>query len=555
MGILAFTQVQTPVGGVVASTLLALAPVFTLLVLLAVFRVTAWAAVIGGSIVTILLAIFVWKMPGADAFRAYGDGAATGVWAVDWIVFWGVVIYNTLVVTGAFDRFKQWLIVQATADIRVQTILLAWAFGALLEGLVGFGYPWAIVAPILIAFGVAELEAIRVGAIANNAPVSFGALGAPIIGLSKVTGLGLYGLSASIGKIVAILALAPPWVLLYLVAGRKGMRTGWPLAVVGSLAYIAGQFPVSQFAGPYLPDIIGSLTAFFAILLLLRFWRPAEVLGFGGVPIEQGGEGQGQGQGQGQMADEVKRVRAHAGEFTWSDGVRGLMPFLILVVVVVIWTGPWSGITGFAVFKDTVSSVSSITHKASKVDFTWNPFIAGTSILASWVLICLYLRPSLGQLGKAIRDSLAQIWGALLVGLFIFGLAYVFNVSGMAGSMAYGFSQVGTPFILLSPLLGWIAVALSGSNTASNAVFGEFQASVGKLLHAPVLLFPSLNSVGAEVGKPVAPQTASVGVSTTRYVRNEGDVIRHNMPWTLVVLAYLIGIGCLYYFVLPGAMS
>jgi lactate permease len=555
MGILAFTQVQTPVGGVVASTLLALAPVFTLLVLLAVFRVTAWAAVIGGSIVTILLAIFVWKMPGADAFRAYGDGAATGVWAVDWIVFWGVVIYNTLVVTGAFDRFKQWLIVQATADIRVQTILLAWAFGALLEGLVGFGYPWAIVAPILIAFGVAELEAIRVGAIANNAPVSFGALGAPIIGLSKVTGLGLYALSASIGKIVAILALAPPWVLLYLVAGRKGMRTGWPLAVVGSLAYIAGQFPVSQFAGPYLPDIIGSLTAFFAILLLLRFWRPAEVLGFGGVPIEQGGEGQGQGQGQGQMADEVKRVRAHAGEFTWSDGVRGLMPFLILVVVVVIWTGPWSGITGFAVFKDTVSSVSSITHKASKVDFTWNPFIAGTSILASWVLICLYLRPSLGQLGKAIRDSLAQIWGALLVGLFIFGLAYVFNVSGMAGSMAYGFSQVGTPFILLSPLLGWIAVALSGSNTASNAVFGEFQASVGKLLHAPVLLFPSLNSVGAEVGKPVAPQTASVGVSTTRYVRNEGDVIRHNMPWTLVVLAYLIGIGCLYYFVLPGAMS
>jgi lactate permease len=466
-----------------------------------------------------------------------------------------VVIYNTLVVTGAFDRFKQWLIVQATADIRVQTILLAWAFGALLEGLVGFGYPWAIVAPILIAFGVAELEAIRVGAIANNAPVSFGALGAPIIGLSKVTGLGLYALSASIGKIVAILALAPPWVLLYLVAGRKGMRTGWPLAVVGSLAYIAGQFPVSQFAGPYLPDIIGSLTAFFAILLLLRFWRPAEVLGFGGVPIEQGGEGQGQGQGQGQMADEVKRVRAHAGEFTWSDGVRGLMPFLILVVVVVIWTGPWSGITGFAVFKDTVSSVSSITHKASKVDFTWNPFIAGTSILASWVLICLYLRPSLGQLGKAIRDSLAQIWGALLVGLFIFGLAYVFNVSGMAGSMAYGFSQVGTPFILLSPLLGWIAVALSGSNTASNAVFGEFQASVGKLLHAPVLLFPSLNSVGAEVGKPVAPQTASVGVSTTRYVRNEGDVIRHNMPWTLVVLAYLIGIGCLYYFVLPGAMS
>lgn len=253
MMVLAFTQIKTPVGGVAASTLLALAPVVTLLVLLAVFRVTAWVAVIGGSIVTMILAIFAWSMPAAEAFRAYGDGAATGVWAVGWIVFWGVMIYNTLVVTGAFDRFKQWLIVQATADIRAQTILLAWAFGALLEGLVGFGYPWAVVAPVLIAFGVAELEAVRVGAIANNAPVSFGALGAPIIGLSKVTGLGLFALSASVGKIVAILALAPPWVLLYLVSGRRGMRTGWPLAVVGSLAYIAGQFPVSQFAGPYLP--------------------------------------------------------------------------------------------------------------------------------------------------------------------------------------------------------------------------------------------------------------------------------------------------------------
>jgi lactate permease len=222
--------------------------------------------------------------------------------------------------------------------------------------------------------------------------------------------------------------------------------------------------------------------------------------------------------------------------------------------VVVIWTGPWSSATSYAVFKDTVSSVSSITHKPSKVDFTWNPFIAGTSILASWVLICLYLRPRLSQIAQAFRNSLSQIWGALLVGLFIFGLAYVFNVSGMAGSMAFGFSQVGTPFILLSPILGWIAVALSGSNTASNAVFGQFQASVGKLLGAPALIFPSLNSVGAEVGKPVAPQTASVGVSTTKFVRSEGEVIRHNMMWTLGVLAYLIGIGCLYYFVLPGAM-
>src|SRR5919197_1111544 len=249
-----FPQILDPVGSVLASTLIALVPVVILLVLLAGLRLSAWQAVIIGSVVTVLLAIFVWASPVSGRFAAYGLGAATGVWSVDWIVFWGVIIYNTMVTTGAFGAFKDWLVQQATADIRVQTILMAWAFGALMEGLVGFGYPWAVVAPILIALGVADLAAIRVAAIANNAPVSYGALGAPIIGLAAVTGLPLMALSASIGKIVAILALLPPFVLIYLVSGRRGLRDGWPLGLVGALGYIAGQLPTSQFLGPYLPD-------------------------------------------------------------------------------------------------------------------------------------------------------------------------------------------------------------------------------------------------------------------------------------------------------------
>jgi lactate permease len=545
MEILAFTQPRTPAGGEFWSTVVALAPVFTLLVLLAVFRVTAWKAVIGGSIVTVVLAIAVWGAPAGSTFGAYGLGALTGIWSVDWIVLWGVVIYNTLVVTGAFGRFKQWLIAQATADIRVQTILLAWAFGALLEGLVGFGYPWALVAPILIAFGVRELEAIRVGAIANNAPVSFGALGAPIIGLSKVTGLSLYGLAAAVGKIVAILALLPPWVLLFLVSGRAGMLGAWPLAVVGSLGYIAGQLPISQFAGPYLPDIVGALTCFVSVFVLLRFWKPRRMLGFGGVPIEQQ---------QQEMGDEVKDVLDHRERYGWREALPGLLPFGILVAVVVAWTGPWSGLTDIDVVEWSVNATSSITNKAISISFAWNPFVAGTSILASWLLILLYLRPKPAQVREVFATTFEQIWGALLVGVFIFGLAFAFNYSGMAGSMAAGFSELGTAFIFIAPILGWIAVALSGSNTASNAVFGAFQLTVARLLNAPTLLFPSLNSVGAEVGKPVAPQTASVGVSTTEFVRNEGEVIRHNMGWTLIVLVSLIGIGAFWFFLFPGVM-
>jgi lactate permease len=531
---LAFDQVLYPAGGVVGSTLLALVPVATLLILLAALRVSAWQAVIIGSVVTLVLGIAVWHAPVGAALTAYGLGAATGVWSVDWIVFWGVVIYNTMVATSAFDGFKNWLIRHATADVRVQAMLMAWAFGALMEGLVGFGYPWAVVAPILVALGVGDLAAIRVAAIANNAPVSYGALGAPIIGLAAVTGLPLLDLSASIGKIVAVLALLPPWILLYLVSGWRGLRGGWPLAVVGSLAYIAGQFPVSQWVGPYLPDITGSLVCFAALLVLLRFWRPARTLGYGGVPLEAEPD-----------------VAAADGR----GALRGLIPFGVLIVVVVAWTGPWSPLPKYQPFAPAVTAVSSLSGKTVKAAWTFAPFVAGTAILVSWLVIMAILRPTGAQLRRVFRDTARQMWGALLVGPIIFGLAFVFNYSGMASSMASGFAKIGTAFILLAPVLGWIAVALSGSNTSSNAVFGQFQYSVAKILGAPVLLFPSLNSVGAEVGKPVAPQTASVGVSTTGYVRNEGTVIRYNMPWTLVILAYLILIGLLYYYLLPDTMK
>ncbi|HCI82300.1 MAG TPA: L-lactate permease [Ktedonobacter sp.] len=536
-----FHQVLDPFHNLGLTVLAALIPIIFLLVLLAVFRVTAWLATLLGSILTLIVAITLWHMPVSNGISSYLIGSANGIWAVDWITFWGVVIFNTLKLTGLFDTFKNWLVRQATADIRVQALLLAWALGALLEGLVGFGYPWAVIAPILIALGVLELDAIRVAAIANNAPVSFGALGAPIIALAAVTGLPLIALSASIGKIVAVLALLPPWVLIYLVAGRKGFRDGWPLAIVGSLAYIAGQFPTSQFLGPYLPDIVGALVTFGALLLLLRFWRPKTVLGYGGVELS--------------MQEQELQATANTTEAASQHTIfSALLPFLILIIVVVLWTGPWSPLPKVSLFSFKAAAVSSISHKNISVSYPFTPFISGTSILVSWLVMLAFIRPSFSVLGKVFQETFHQMWGALLVGVFIFGLAYVFNYSGMGASLAYGFSQVGPVFIILAPILGWIGVALSGSNTSTNSLFGLVQVQVGKLLGFPILLLPSLNSVGAEVGKPVAPQTASVGVSTTKFVRNEGEVIRHNMGWTLILLVWLILVSLLYYFVFPGAM-
>jgi lactate permease len=532
-----FNQVLDPMHSVGLTAVVALVPVVLLLILLAVYRVTAWLATLIGSIVTLGLAVLVWQVPAGNAFKACLYGSATGVWAVDWITFWGVIIFNTLTLTGIFGDFQKWLTSRATADVRVQTILLAWAFGALLEGLVGFGYPWAVVAPMLIALGISDLDAIRVAAIANNAPVSFGGLGVPIIALAAVTGLPLMALSASIGKIVALLALVPPWVLIYLVAGKRGLRGAWPLAIVGSFAYIAGQYPVSQYLGPYLPDVSGAVVCFVALLVLLHFWKPKETLRYGGIPVEDASAHHSNGHG-------LSRRRVLA---AWA-------PFFLLVIVVVLWTGPWSSLPGVTLKSFRVEGISSLSHKVISASFGLKPFIGGTSIMVSWALITLMLRPGKLVLKSVFQRTLKQMWGALLVGVFIFALAYIFNYSGMAASLAYAFSKLGVWFIVVAPILGWIGVALSGSNTSTNAMFGAFQAMVGNLLGFPPLLAPSLNSVGAEVGKPIAPQTASVGVATTGYVRNEGEVIRHNMGWTLVLVGVLICIGLLYYFVFPHAM-
>jgi lactate permease len=543
-----FTQLIDPLGNLTLTCLVALIPVVSLLVMLAVFRLPAWLATLIGSIVTFALAVWVWKMPFDQGSHAYVYGAATGVWAVDWITFWGMVLFNTLGVCGVFENFRRWLIAQGSLDVRVQTMLFAWAFGALLEGLVGFGYPWAVVAPILISLGISDLNAIRVAAIANNAPVSFGALGAPLIALAAVTGYPLLALSGSVGTVVAVLALLPPWVLLYLVSGREGMMGAWPLAVVGSLGYIAGQYPVAVHLGPYLPDVTGAIVCFLALLTLLKFWQPKTILGYGGVPVDAAVARQSQGHG-----------------LRTGEVLQAWMPFAVLLIVVAAWTGPWSPLPKISWFKAQAVGCSALagTCTAAKpsvtVVFNFAPYIGGTAILASWLLVAVLLltvgRLKAAQIGEVFRRTFHQMWGALLVGVFIFGLAYTFNYSGMAASLAKGFASMGTAFIIVAPILGFIGVALSGSNTSTNAMFGKFQALVGAQLGMPPLLLPTLNSVGAEIGKPVAPQTASVGVSTSKFVRKEGDVIRHNMGWTFILLAYLIVIAVGCYLVHPAAMT
>jgi lactate permease len=533
-----FQQILNPTGNLWLTVVASLVPLLALLFMLAILRMTAWLATIIAGGVTILVGALIWHAPVGGMLHSYLYGGLTGFWVIDWITFWGLMIFNTLVLTGLFERFKNWMVHHATADIRIQTIMLAWAFGALLEGLVGFGYPWAVVVPILVGLGIADLDAIRVAALANNAPVSYGALGAPILGLAAVTGLPLMSLSSSIGNIVAVLALLPPWVLIYLVSGWEGVAEAWPLAIIGSLSYIAGQWPVAHFLGPYLPDLAGALASFWILFVFVKIWRPKTIRGFGGVPLTPAVV----------SAAEVEMYTSPRESFViW-------LPFLVLIGVVVSWTGPWSHLPAISWGKLSIAAISSITQKPVLSTFNFTPFAGGTSTLVSFIAIYLVLRPKGNPLGAIFAKTFKQMWGALLVAFFTFALAFIFVFTGMANSLAYGLSKIGPFFVLLAPVLGWIGVALSGSNTTTNAMFGPVQAMTGRLLNLPVLLLPSFNSVGAEVGKPISPQTASVGVSTSKLVRGEGQVIRHNMGWTLIMLAYLIGIAVLFNYVFPNLM-
>src|ERR1700722_14320284 len=449
-----FQQTLNPAGNLWLTVLIAMVPLIALLFMLAILRVTAWLAAILGGVVTFLIGILVWHAPPVDTLKSYLYGGLTGFWVIDWITFWGLIIFNTLVLTGDFERFKSWLIHHATADIRMQTIMLAWAFGALLEGIVGFGYPWAVVVPILVGLGIADLDAIRVSALANNAPVSYGALGAPILGLASVTGLPLMSLSASIGSIVAFLALLPPWVLIYLVSGWEGMLEAWPLAILGSLSYIAGQWPVSRYLGPYLPDLSGALVSFWVLFLFVKVWRPKKIRAFGGAPLES-------------AEKSPALVSSQLGSAT--EALWVWLPYIVLIAVVVSWTGPWSHLPGVSWFRLSVAARSSVTQMPILSVFNFTPFSGGTSTLLSWLVLLAILRPPLSMIRQVFSKTFKQMWGALLVAFFIFALSYIFVFTGMANSLAYGLSKIGVFFVVLAPILGWIGVALSGSHTATNA--------------------------------------------------------------------------------------
>lgn len=605
-----FPIVTDPVAGSVAlSAIFASLPLLTLFVLLGALRMRAWLAGLISLGVALVVAVAVYSMPAGQALLSASEGAAFGFFPILWIVINAIWVYNLTVVSGHFDVLRRSM-ERVSPDMRIQAIIVAFCFGALLEALAGFGTPVAVTVVMLMALGFQPLRAAAVALIANTAPVAYGALATPIVTLGTVTSgavadprLNTDTLGAMVGRQTPILAVVVPLVLVAVVDGRRGVRQTWPVALVAGLTFGAGQFVASNYVSVPLTDIIAALVSAAAVILLLRVWRPSEspdlhatapeggpdrVADVGGGRAGEpstGGEQVGVGGPAGGSAEvrdpsaggrpDVRQSSA-GGSTGGSAGVgdpaevgggrvpvgagmatevrrdppvevfRAYAPYLIIIVIFSIanlgpvkealarepWTVvfPWPGLDVLGANGKPLSSTN--------FTFGWLP-AAGTLMILAGIVTALVLRVRPGAAIRAYGRTYVELRHAIVTVMAVLALAYVLNQSGQTATLGELFAQAGAVFVFLSSILGWIGVAVTGSDTSSNALFGALQVQTAAQAGLDPVLLAAANSSGGVLGKMISPQNLAIAASAVGMAGNEGDIFRRVVGWSLVLLLFM----------------
>lgn len=509
------------------SALAAAVPLVVLLVLMGALRKSGHVSAAWGLAGAAVLAVAVWRMPAGLALASTVFGGVYALWPIMWIVFTALWLYNLSVDTGNFDLLRRWMLEHAAGDAKVQAILVAFCFGALLEGTAGFGAPVAVAAFLLVGLGFTPRRAVTVSLIANTAPVAFGALGIPVVALAGVTGLDQMKLSAMVGRQLPFMSLILPSYLVLVVAGKKGWKESWPAALVGGGSFALAQFAVSNFWGPYVADIVAALTSTFAIVLLLRFWKP----------------------GNAKATDSASATQRISGRDAWA----AWLPWLALSLVMLAWSY-------FKLFQRGRLSLPvpfldkavfiALYQKPYSAIYNFEPLAAGTAALTALILTALLLKASPGQVVQSGLKTLRQLRLPALTVMLIVALAYLYNYSGMAYTLGAALASLGAAFPLASGFLGWIACFLSGSDTASNLLFGNLQVAAAHQIGVNPILLAATNSSGAVTGKMISPQNIAVGVTTVGLTGQEGDVLRSTF-WHSILLAFglsLLAFAQAYFF-------
>jgi len=527
-----WNQVYDPVGHWLFSTLLAALPIFVLLGTLAFLRLKAhWAAVLGLSS-ALAIAIFVFGMPAGKGLTVAVLGAAYGLFPIGWIIL-NVIFLYTLANEKGYFKILQESLTGITQDRRLQLLLIAFSFGAFFEGAAGFGTPVAVTAAILIGLGFSPLSASGLSLIANTAPVAYGALGTPIIALAAVTGLDIRALSAMVGRQLPFFSLIVPFWLVWAFAGFGGMLEVWPALLVAGAFFAVPQFLISNLHGPWLVDVLSAIISMGFLIIFLRVWHPKRIWGLNGS--EDGREARGR--------------HDHSRAIVFKAWV----PWLVLSILVFIWGIPQfkAILDGISVFKIPVPGVDKLINRMPPVvaqptaegavfAFNWLSF-TGTGILISAVLSALIMGFRLREMAAAWWRTVKRVRYSLLTVAAMLALGYTARYSGLDATMGLAFARTGVLYPFFGTMLGWLGVALTGSDTSSNVLFGSLQRISAEQIGVSPVLMAAANSSGGVMGKMIDAQSIVVASTATKWYGHEGEILRYVFFHSLA-LAALVGL-------------
>jgi lactate permease len=564
-----FHQLLYPVANnLFLSFLVGIIPILVVLILLGIVRRPAWQAALAGLIVGLIVAIAVWQMPVGLAFDSTLNGFVFALLPVMWIVWNAMWLYNIAVRSGKFDLFRRWMIYNVPPDRRILLLVIGFSFGALLEGVAGFGTPVAIASALLFGLGFPAIEAVTLTLMFNTTPVAFGALGAPVVTLAAVTGLHVNTLGAMIGRQLPIFALILPFYALIYYSGFRSLRTIWPVALVAGVSFAITQFFVSNFVSYALPDVLASLVSLICIILFVKVWKPRDMEQYRATFTAArlpAGDIAGHEEvidapaiGEKDIPVPVSPLdeSADGGDRpTPGEAVRAWLPWVLVAVVVIIWTYALVATVGQQSIKwPGLHNAIYLTlyKKPYAALYAFQPLGTGTAILVTVVLTSIFLAVGPRLFFLALADTWKQLRFAILTVVLIIGLAYLYNYSGMAYTLGLAVSSVGAIFPFFSVFLGWIACFLSGSDTSSNALFGNLQVVAARRLGLSPILMAATNSSGAVMSKMVSPQNVTTGVSTTGLVGKEGLIVRRTIVHSLILASILGLIVMAQQYLIPG---
>jgi lactate permease len=534
-----WSQNYDPLHNVVLSTLVAALPIIILLSSIAIFKIRIHFAATFGLAAAFLVAVAVYKMPVKIATATTFFGGANGLFPIGWIVLNLIFLYQLTVNKGLFSIIRQNL-ASIAPDPRIQVILIAFSFGAFFEGAAGFGTPVAITAAILIQLGFRPLAACGLSLIANTAPVAFGALGTPVLALSSVTGIDLMSLSAMIGRQLPLFSFIVPFWVVCAMSGWRGMLGVWPAAFVGGLFFAIPQFLVSNFHGPWLVDIVASISSMIAIVVLLRFWRPKTIWK---LPKQ----------------DESINIDAPNGVIKRKQMLYAWTPWVLLSLFIFIWGLPamksaLNKISApqfeFAYLHNAVTRTPPIVPAATienpikpeEAIFKLNWLSAtGSGIFIAAIISGLIIGYSFKEMFKVYGQTIWRVRFSLITIAAMLALGYVTKYSGGDATLGLALARTGVMYPFFGTMLGWLGVALTGSDTASNVLFGSLQVITAKQTHVSPILMAAANSSGGVMGKMVDAQSIVVASTATNWYGHEGEILRYVFVHS-IVLAALVGL-------------